>query len=320
MKLRVTTQPETQTFYGHGKLLITGEYFVLDGALALALPTRLGQSLRVTELHSSESILYWVALNSKKQAWLNLTFDTTTFSCINSKDEVAQRLSTILQQTRKLNPEFLAHHKDIAVETHLEFPNEWGLGSSSTLIHCISKWAGIDGYELLKNTIGGSGYDVACADAKGAIIYQLEAGKPKTVAYNWLPPFKDKIYFAYTGNKQLSSEAIKYYKAHLNDKTEGVASLSQITETILKCTSISEFEELIREHENIIGAQLKQIKVGDTIFADYWGTVKSLGAWGGDFVMMTNEKTEAELKEYLKQKNISIAFSWDEIILNSNTN
>ena len=51
---------ETQTFYSNGKLLITGEYVVLDGAKALALPTKFGQSLLVkdrksTRLNSSHS-------------------------------------------------------------------------------------------------------------------------------------------------------------------------------------------------------------------------------------------------------------------------
>jgi len=31
------------SFYSNGKLLITGEYLVLDGAKALALPTKYGQ-------------------------------------------------------------------------------------------------------------------------------------------------------------------------------------------------------------------------------------------------------------------------------------
>ena len=37
----------SQSFYAHGKLLITSEYLVLDGAEALALPTVYGQSLEV---------------------------------------------------------------------------------------------------------------------------------------------------------------------------------------------------------------------------------------------------------------------------------
>ena len=36
---------KSQKFYGNGKLLLTGEYFVLDGALSLALPTKFGQNL-----------------------------------------------------------------------------------------------------------------------------------------------------------------------------------------------------------------------------------------------------------------------------------
>jgi mevalonate kinase len=315
MKLKVSSQNEEKTFYGHGKLLITAEYFVLDGAQALAVPTTFGQSLRVKELQSSENILYWIALNNKKQTWLNLVFDTNDFSCINSKQEEAQRLSKILSEARRLNPEFLTDKKDRAVETYLEFPNEWGLGSSSTLIHCISRWANVDGYELLKNTIGGSGYDVASAAHDSAILYQLQNGKPKSLAVNWNPPFAENIYFAYTGRKQLSSEGIKYYREKLKDKSHTVNHLTRITDLVLKCDNLQDFEELIDEHETIVGETLKMIKVKDTLFADYWASVKSLGAWGGDFVMMTNEKNESPLKEYLNQKNISVVFSWNELIL-----
>ena len=81
MKLKITTNNE-QHFYGHGKLMITGEYFVLDGASALAVPTKLGQHLRVTELSSSERLLYLVALNSQNKVWLQLTFETENFTCL----------------------------------------------------------------------------------------------------------------------------------------------------------------------------------------------------------------------------------------------
>ena len=75
---------------------------------------------------------------------------------------------------------------------------------------------------------------------------------------------------------------------------------------------------MIDEHENIIGETLKMMKVKDTLFADYWGSVKSLGAWGGDFVMITNDKNETALKDYLQQKSISTVFSWNELILAAN--
>lgn len=318
MGMRLTTQQAVEQYYGHGKLLITGEYYVLDGAQALALPTKFGQGLRVTTLHSAENIMYWVALNNQGKPWLNLVFDTSTLTCINSQQPEAQRLSTILNAARKLNSNFLNNDKDLAVETHLEFPNQWGLGTSSTLIHCVASWAQVDGYALLKNTIGGSGYDVACAAAESAVLYRLVDGKPNVLHVNWHPVFSNQIYFAYTGQKQLSSEGIKHYKSITEDKTSTIDELNRITDLILNCTEINLFEQLINEHETIIARELKLLKVSNTIFADYWGSVKSLGAWGGDFVMLTNQGSEEELKAYLRQKNIDTVFNWNDLILSYN--
>lgn len=315
MTLRITQQNHGSKFYGHGKLLLTSEYFILDGAQALAIPTKFGQTLRVKELHAQDSTIYWIALNSKKQVWLNLVFDSRTFECINAKTPEAERLSKMLNEARKLNPEFLNNNKDRAVETHLEFPNEWGLGSSSTLIHCLATWADVDGYTLLQNTIGGSGYDVACAAHDSPILYQIKDGKPETLAVNWAPPFLENIYFAYLGHKKLSSEAIKYYKEELKDKTHAISELTRITEQVLKCTDLETFDALVYEHENIIASNLKLMKVKDTLFSDYWGSVKSLGAWGGDYVMMTNTRSYEELKAYLLTKNITTVFRWDELII-----
>lgn len=315
MKLKVTVQNDIQSFYGHGKLLITGEYFVLDGAKALAVPTRFGQTLRVTTLNAKGRLLYWVALNNQNKPWLNLVFDTSGFNCINAKQEEAVRLTKILQEARKMNPDFLATDNDVAVETRLEFPNEWGLGTSSTLIHCVAKWAEVDGYELLKNTIGGSGYDVACAAAGSAIVYQLRGQKAVSNPVQWHPAFSNNIYFAYLGKKQLSSEGIQYYKTRLQDKPHAITELNKITEAILDCTDLKLFESFINEHEALIAGQLKLTKVKDSVFPDYWGSVKSLGAWGGDFVMLINERDVDDLKHYLNEKSISIVFGWNELLL-----
>ena len=317
MKLKITAQNNIETFYGHGKLLITAEYFVLDGARALAIPTKFGQALRVTTLRAKDNLLYWVALNNQNKPWLNLVFDTTDFTCINAKQDEAARLTKILQEARRLIPGFLTSGHDIAVESRLEFPNEWGLGTSSTLIHCVSEWAKVDGYELLKNTIGGSGYDVACAAADSAILYQITGAKAETSAIHWQPSFSKRIYFAYLGKKQLSSEGIQYYKTKLQDKSYAISELNKITEAILACNDIDAFDALINKHENLIADQLKMPKVSETVFADYWGSVKSLGAWGGDFVMLTNQRSVDDLKAYLNEKSISIVFSWNELLLSN---
>ena len=55
---------DDQYFYGHGKLLLTGEYFVLDGAMALALPTTVGQSMKVRYRHSYQPTLNWKSFSN----------------------------------------------------------------------------------------------------------------------------------------------------------------------------------------------------------------------------------------------------------------
>ena len=50
-----------QKFYSNGKLLLTGEYMVLDGAIALAIPTKFGQSLTVEKLE--EPKINWKSID-----------------------------------------------------------------------------------------------------------------------------------------------------------------------------------------------------------------------------------------------------------------
>lgn len=301
-------------FYGHGKLLLTGEYFVLDGANALSIPTRFGQHLRVKTLSGNSNTLYWIALNNLKQAWLNLVFDKTDLSCINSSGPEAQTLSKVLNQARLLNPDFLTGKEDTAVETYLEFPNNWGLGSSSTLIYCISQWANVDGYTLLQNTMGGSGYDVINAGSDTPILYHLENGKPYWEQVSFSPPFLDNIYFVHTGQKQLSTKGIKYYRENALRIQDCIGWLNRLTESMLQCQSLAKMDQIIQEHEDIIAEELKLTKAKDTLLPDYWGAVKSLGAWGGDFVMLTNDRSEEELLNYLHSKELHVVHRFDKMI------
>jgi mevalonate kinase len=305
---------DSQHFYGHGKLLLTGEYFVLDGANALSIPTRFGQHLRVKTLSGNSNTLYWIALNNLKQSWLNLVFDKTDLSCINSSGPEAQMLTKVLSQARILNPDFLTGKEDTAVETYLEFPNNWGLGSSSTLIYCISQWANVDGYTLLQNTMGGSGYDVINAGSDTPILYHLENGKPHWEQVSFSPPFLDNIYFVHTGQKQLSTKGIKYYRENATRIQDCIGWLNRLTESMLQCQSLAKMDQIIQEHEDIIAEELKLPKAKDTLLPDYWGSVKSLGAWGGDFVMLTNDRSEEELLAYLHSNELHVIHRFDKMI------
>lgn len=294
--------------------MLTSEYFVLDGAQSLAFPVKFGQRMVVSSFGTNSNKLFWKAYTNERKLWLDITFDKGKLSSEQSGKET-ETLANLLREARKLNPEFLATDEDILVETYLEFPNAWGFGSSSTLLYCLSQFAAVDWFPLMEKTIGGSGYDVACAGAKSEILYQLVDGKPQVQEAFFNPVFKNKLYFVYLGKKQLSSSGISHYKKSAKNAPKTALQLTNITQQILQSDSLANFEKLLDEHENLIGSELGLPRVQQELFADYWGKVKSLGAWGGDFALFTNERSEADLKNYLRTKKLEVVFRFEDLVL-----
>lgn len=308
---------ERDIYYGHGKLMLSSEYFVLNGAKTLALPTKLGQSLSVEYRPSNTPKLYWQSLDHMGNIWLDVIFDIWHFDILdkNKENPYALKIQHILRQVRKQNIHFLRDYCDSYVKTNLEFPLEWGIGSSSSLIYNISQWAYISPFELLKNTFGGSGYDIACAQAMGAIIYQIKEGTPSWEKIDFYPRFKDQVYFVYLNEKKSSKKAIEYYHSlDFENKEEISKKLTKITDEILKTQNLDSFEALIKEHETILSTALKLKTVKELRFSDFWGQVKSLGAWGGDFVLVTSHKSLEETKKYFHDKGYHVFLNYDEII------
>ena len=112
-----------------------------------------------------------------------------------------------------LNPKFLSNtQQSLSVTTNLEFPEDWGLGTSSTLIYNIAKWANVDPFVLNKVSFNGSGYDIACANATLPIYYQLSDNKPIVKAAPFNPPFAKNIYFVYLRFKKDTRQGITHKK------------------------------------------------------------------------------------------------------------
>ena len=92
--------------YSNGKLLLTGEYVVLDGAMALALPTKKGQSLEV--IHNNSSTLVWTSVLEDGSIWFTVTLALPTLKVIEGSDnEITQKLVEILKEVQSLNSSFL---------------------------------------------------------------------------------------------------------------------------------------------------------------------------------------------------------------------
>ena len=89
---------------------------------------------------------------------------------------------------------------------------------------------------------------------------------------------------------------------------------NSITEKIVKCTDHSVFNTLLLDHEKIIGALLQQTPVQELLFPDFMGAIKSLGAWGGDFILASgNQKTP----NYFHEKGFKTVIPYSEMIFGS---
>ena len=303
-------------YQAYGKFLLTGEYLVLKGALALALPLKLGQSLQISLADTDTHRLHWVAQQPDK-AWFSVVFDTDTLQPVTTDDPAkAEKLASILKAVRKLKPTAF-YGGDLRIRTHLDFDPNWGLGSSSTLIANLAQWANVNPYELLKLTFGGSGYDIACATAEQPVYYQLIDNKPQVQTVDFQPSFADHLFFVYQGQKQSSSKEVKAFLEHTNpvDLQKDIESISEISRIVPKCQNLDEFGMLMQCHERIIARCIGQTPVQKR-FPDFEGTLKSLGAWGGDFVLAATEWSESQVKAYFKKKGLEVIFGYKDIVLN----
>jgi len=301
------------TFYSNGKLLITGEYLVLDGARALALPTKFGQNLIVKKGQNQEIV--WKSYNYDEQLWFE---DVISFSDIINNveakiDTVKTTLITILHEAYLLNSDFINKAEGYEISTHLTFPKNWGLGTSSTLLNNIAQWTKIDAFVLLKNSFGGSGYDIACAQNNTPIIYQIDQDLPVVEKVNFKAEFSKNIYFVYLNKKQSSKVAISAYYNNKNENlAENILDNNKITKSILESKTLKEFAHFVEKHEIHLSNILELETIKELAFPDFNGVVKSLGAWGGDFVMAISKENPVA---YFTKKGYETILTYDEMIL-----
>ncbi|MBJ7880784.1 GYDIA family GHMP kinase [Gelidibacter salicanalis] len=304
--------PTSNTFYSNGKLLITGEYLILDGALALAIPTTYGQSLTVEP--GQDDLLQWKSFDHLGNVWFEATLSLNNgFGALETNDApISERLLQILKAIKKHNPSFLSTDSGVKVSSNADFPKNWGLGTSSTLINNMAQWANVDAYRLLEDTFGGSGYDIACAQHNAPLTYQLEANRRTIIKRHFNPQFKHQLYFVYLNKKQNSRDGIASYQNNKTNITSALSEINAITNDMLSCTTLETFQFLMDSHESIISQIIKQHPVKERLFKDFKGSIKSLGAWGGDFVLVASEHHP---KAYFNQKGFDTVIPYAEMIL-----
>lgn len=293
-----------QEFYACGKLLLSGEYLVLRGAEALAVPTRYGQKL-VYEAESEN--IHWQSIDKDGNCWLEVEISPRLEVLYSSEPGSEKFLLDLLRAGSELGKNTLPGGR---LEARLEFDRNWGLGSSSSLTHLIAQWLEVDPMKLFFATQNGSGYDVAIAGACAPIVYSLSNQNSAHWHRCKLPSVLEHSHFVYLNQKQKSDVEVKNFSTKKVDP-EHIEQISSITRKLIEVQQGGAAEALLQQHEEILSKILQVPTVKERLFPDFPGSLKSLGAWGGDFIWAFGENT----REYFTNKGYNTIYSYQDLIL-----
>lgn len=300
----------TQEYFSHGKLLITGEYFVIQGALALALPVRFGQSLSITP--ANHGLIEWKS-HSRGQLFMHTVFDRHFKIKNTNNHQASQFVQLLLQKASSLSGNKLIFTEGFDIETNTTFDISWGMGSSSTFIANMAQWFQVDPYTLQWSVSNGSGYDIACTIHAKPVLYCLKDKTPNVQKVNFSPVFKDNLLFVYSGHKELTESNIsKFNHTHMFSGAD-IQAMTKLTRDIHKTNDFELFDLLVQKHNTMVSKALGLKNPFETINYRFDGTIKPLGAWGGDFFIALSQQGAGYIKNYFLDKGYLTFFSFDEL-------
>ncbi|MBN1820014.1 MAG: hypothetical protein JXR31_13035 [Prolixibacteraceae bacterium] len=305
-------------FYSSGKLLITGEYLVLNGAKALAVPLIKGQEMQVFINGQTEGIC-WESFYQDKM-WMKAIIDPETFELEQYSGEGdGNYLKRLFLAVKELNPDFLNEKKPFTVVNKLDFSPDWGLGSSSSLISNLSFWAEINPFVLNGKVSKGSGYDIATARSKTPILYRVDGDERIINPVDFYPSFSDHLFLVWLGNKKGTEQSVNWYRKYIRPTKKQIRNITNLTNEIWQTDNSERFGEILKEHNSIMEEILHITSVQNLYFNDFEGVIKPLGAWGGDFILVVASFGEHRVKSYFQHKGLSVIFKWDELVKGKET-
>jgi hypothetical protein len=141
----------------------------------------------------------------------------------------------------------------------------------------------------------------------------LDNGEPIVEKVIFAPEFSENLYFVYLDKKQNSKASIAAYFNNKNkDLAEDITKNNKITSAVLNAKTLNEFALGLERHEAEMSSILEMQTVKESLFSDFNGGIKSLGAWGGDFVLVVSKENP---REYFKEKGFRTIIPYHEMIL-----
>jgi mevalonate kinase len=190
-----------QSYYAPGKILLAGEYGVLLGLNALALPVKKGQWLEFFDFKTPENnpdTLYFKAIDENGETWLQYNFilDQKPWLELNSDE-----LIPLVQLLRMIPEEHWIQGKSFRLETRLEFARTSGLGTSSTFVSLLSQCFLLNPQRVQELLFQGSGYDVAVSNVQKPLIFWRNAGGAHFRPWKLNPDLTQDWSILFLGNK-----------------------------------------------------------------------------------------------------------------------
>ncbi len=290
-----------------GKLMLAGEYAVLKGATALSVPTKYGQ----TFCFSPQEEGCTVSTKFREELVFQGCFDGNGKVVATSDESKGNFISSVLKAiydlTRKDLPAF-----NLMIQS--DFPLEWGLGSSSAFLTGMSRYLHIDVMELNEHLGHSSGYDVATQWHQQPILYKRMNEKPQILPVSLDYAFANSLYFVWTGKKRSTAESVKQHKHKLN-RNDLVRSIDPFVTQMAFATTLDGFANALQAHESFMSQILAEATLKDKVSHLSDIPVKSLGAWGGDFILLVWQKDPHELKQLIEEAGFDTLIPWKDMVL-----
>lgn len=285
----------------------------MHGAEALSLPTKYGQHLSFEPMGQGYGTIFWESYDYLNKRWFEMAWSRKEDRLLKTTDEkIAKRLIGYLKTGLSMTDQGETDRHDIKIKTDLEFPGNWGLGSSSTLLINLASFFEIDPFAFHECVSNGSGYDIAAGLSEGPIVYwkTVLGAKWKEIDLDW--NFKDKIFFVHLGQKQDTNLAIAAADQRPEPTEPQIKQASTLTHELIKEIDFERFGYLMMQHEQLISEYLDRPTVKELRFKDYPHAIKSLGAWGGDFVMCLGQKAD---QAYFHDKGYTTIIPFQDLML-----
>lgn len=301
--------------------MLCGEYAVIIGVEALALPVSLGQWMYVWEFDSpgGGDRLIWEAKEKDGSTWLNESFalPLEAMEAEAEKSSERDRSREVLHSMLSMVAEgFWKTGKSYRIETQLEFDRSSGLGSSSTMVANFARFAGLDAQKVQQKVLGGSGYDVAVAELGKGLVFWKNAEVANWDAWKLSADLTSKWKIVFLGKKQNSRNALADVKGKLMEIEKDdflMHQLQQVCAAVKMAKQVPMLEAGLEMWQAILAMSLGL----ETPYQHFkfqpskGGLCKWLGAWGGDMLLINDVFEESE-REALKKYKI---VDWNQLVL-----